>query len=120
MQEVKGRFHIHGDDGVPLGLCHAHHQTVLGNAGVVYQNIYAAEFLFNLGHNGLRLFEVGGIGGIGLHLVAEGGNLLHRFLGGFVNHKVGEGDIGPFRGKLKRNGLTDSACCARNERYFSV
>ena len=120
VQEVEGRFHIHGYNCVPLGFCHSHHQAVLGDTGVIDQDIDVAELLLNLGHHGLRFLEVGGVGGIGLHLVAESGNLCHRLLGRFVDDQVCEGDIRPFSGKFKGNGFADSACGARDERYFSV
>ena len=120
MQEVEGALHVHVNDGVPLLLAHAHDQTVFGDTGVVYQDINAAKLFLNLGHYRLGLLKIGGVGGIGLHFVAEGGNLGNRLLGGFVDNQVRKGYIGPFRGKLKGNGLTDSAGCARNERYFSV
>ena len=38
----------------------------------------------------------------------------------FVDDQVCEGDIRPFSGKFKGNGFADSACGARDERYFSV
>ena len=65
VDEVEGALEIDGDDGVPLLLGHAHHETVLGDAGVVDKNVDVAEVFVDFLHDGFRFGEVGGIAGIG-------------------------------------------------------
>ena len=71
-------------------------------------------------HDGLRLVKKGRIGGIALHAMAEGRNLVYRFLRRLVDDQVGEGDIGPFLGKFERDGLANPAGRSGNEGHFSV
>ena len=70
-------------------------------------------------YDGLRFLEIGRIGGIAFHLVAEGGNFVDGLLGRFVDHQVGKGDVGAFGCEFQGNGFADSPRCARNQGNFS-
>ncbi len=118
MQEVEGRFHVHGNDGIPLLLAHAHHKAVFGDTGVVHEDIDAAEVLHNLVHDGLGSFELGGVGGIGLHGYAEGFQFLDRFLSGFIDNEVGESDVGAFGGIFEGNGFANTPGGTGNEGHL--
>ena len=119
MQEVERTLHIDVDDGIPLGLAHAHDQAVFGDAGVVHQDVDAAEIGYNLLYHGLGSLEVGGVGGIGAHLHAEGFQLFHRLLGGFVDDQVRKGDVGALGGIFKGDGFADAPGGTRNEGHLS-
>ena len=116
MDEVKGRLQIDGNHGIPLLLGHAQHQSVLGDAGVVHQNINGAKLFLDGLHHFLGLREVGSVGGIALSLDALGSNL---FLGLFVNFEVGERNVGSLLGKFQRDSFSDTACCTSNQYSLS-
>ena len=59
--EVEGTLKVDVDHGIPLGLCHTHHQAVFCNACIVDENIYGTEVGENLSHDFFCLIEVGGI-----------------------------------------------------------
>ena len=48
VSEVEGGFEIDVDDGVPLRFCHAEHEAVFRDAGVVDQNIDLTEIFVHL------------------------------------------------------------------------
>ena len=113
MDEVEGALEIDGDDGVPLLLGHAHHETVLGDAGVVDKNVDVAEVFVDFLHDGFRFGEVGGIAGIGAAGDAYG---FYFFTRGFetgghvvVEYEVCECNVSAFAGKLEGEGLADTA-----------
>ena len=93
--------------------------AVLGDAGVVDENVDATEVLDNLCHNFLGLVEVGGVGGIALALHAEGGDFGLGGLAVFVYYEVGECDIGTLLREAQSDGATDAACGAGDEGGFS-
>jgi len=117
MDEVEGRLQVDGNHGVPLLLAHAEHQAVLGDAGVVDQNVDGAELLLHLRHHLLRLLEVSSVRGIALGLHAQGGNLV---LGLSIHFQIGERDVSAFSGELQGNGLANAACCASNQRSLTT
>ena len=68
-----------------------------------------SEFLEDFLDDGVRLVEVGGVGGVTLDFVPEGGDFSDGFLGGLVDDEVGEGDVGAFGGEFQCDGLADAA-----------
>ena len=116
MDEVKGRLQVDGNHGIPLLLRHAQHQAVLGDAGIVDEDVDAAKLFLHLLHHFLRLSEVSGIRGIALGLHALGGNLL---LGFFIDFEVGECHVGSFLGKLQCDSFSDTACCTSDQRSLT-
>ena len=119
MDEVERRLEIHRQHGVPLGLGHAHHQTVLRDSGVVHQDVNAAELLDDLLDDLVGLFEIGGIRGVTLGLDAECGNLGLGGLSVLIDGQIGEGDVGTLLGELQRDGLADTAGGTRYDGNFS-
>ena len=119
MDEVERRLEVHGQHGVPLGFAHAHHQAVLGDAGVVHENIDAAEILDDLFDDLVRLFEIRRVRRIALGLDAQRRDL---GFGGFavvVDHEVGERHVGALLGEFECDGLADTAGRARDDSPFT-
>ena len=119
VDEVEGRFEVHGDNRVPLGLAHPHHEAVLGDAGVVDEDVDAAEVLEDLLDDGVRLVEVGRVGGVTLDLMPESGDLGDGLLGRFVDDKIGEGDVRAFFCEFECDGLSDASCSAGDQGHLS-
>ena len=72
------------------------------------------EFLEDFLDDGVRLVEVGGVGGVTLDFVPEGGDFSDGFLGGFVDDEVGEGDVGAFLREFQCDGLVMRATFPSN------
>ena len=85
-----------------LKLCfaHAHHQAVFGDAGIIDQNVDAAEILHDLVDHFVRIFKVGGVRGVSFGFYAQGVQLLLRLLAVFVDRQIGERDVGSLFCKL--------------------
>ena len=116
VDEVEGRLQVDGDDGIPLLFAHAQHQSVLGDAGVVDEDVDASEVFFHLLDHLFRLGEVGSIAGVALGLDAK---RFYLSLCLFVDGEVGECDVSPFLGESQRDSFSDTACCTRDECGFS-
>ena len=113
---VIGRLEVDVDDGVPLGLLHAQHEAVAGDARVVDQDVDAAEIGHDPLHRRMRLRKIGGIGLISLDLDAKRLQLLD---GIFDDLDIRECDGRPFGGEFQGDGFADAPGCARNQRNFS-
>ena len=90
MNEVESGFEIDTDHGVPLLLGHPEHETILGNASVVDEDVNPSEICDDLLDDSVGLLEVCRVGSITLHLVAECLKFLYRFFSCFIDHEVGE------------------------------
>lgn len=123
MDEVEGRLQVDVEDGIPLCLRHAEHQAVLGDSGIVDEDVDAAEVGVDLLHDGLGLGKVGGIARIGAAGDAQGLDLLACGLKAgshvVVEDKVGECDVSALAGELHRHGLANTTGCTRNQCCFS-
>ena len=108
------------EERVPLRLAHPEDEAVLGDAGVIDQDVDVSEFLEDLLDDGVRLVEVGGVRSVTLDFVPEGGDFSDGFLGGLVDDEVGEGDVGAFGGEFQCDGLADAARGAGDEGHLSV
>ncbi len=117
--EVESALEVNGYHGVPLLLGHAHHETVLGDSGVVHQNVDTAEVLFHLVDHFLCLLEICGIGGISFCLHAHGCDFCFGFLAGLVDVEVGESYVGSLGGETQGKSLADAAGGAGDEGCFS-
>ena len=84
VDEVEGALEVHGDDRVPLRLAHPQDEAVLGDAGVVDQDVDVSEFLEDFLDDGVRLVEVGRVGGVALDFMSIGGDFGDGLLGRFV------------------------------------
>ena len=119
MQEIEGALHVHGNHGVPLAFAHAHHQAVLGDTGIIDQNVDTAEIGHHLRHHLLRLSKVRRVGGIALHGHAESFQLRNGLLCSLVDFQVCKSNGGTLGCIFQGNGLADSPCSARNEGDFT-
>ena len=109
VDEVESRFQVHCNHCIPLLFGHTEHQSVLGDAGIVHQNVNRAKLLLHGFHHLLSLCKVGSVAGVALSLHALGCNLLFGFL---VNCQVGESHVGSLLGKLQCDSFSDTACRA--------
>ena len=109
VDKVEGALEVDCDYGIPLGLGHTHHQTVLCDTGVVDQDVDTAEVLDNLLDNLLGLSKVSGIGSVTLDLDAQGGDFFLGLLAVLVDYQVSECDVGALLRKAHGQSLTDSA-----------
>ena len=57
MNKVESRLQVYSNNCIPLGFAHTHHQAVLSDTCVVYQNIYRTEFFLNLSYYVSSVFE---------------------------------------------------------------
>ena len=108
----EGRGEVDGDDVVPLIVLHHHEQVVLGEAGVVDEDVEPAELgdrlVDQLGH--LRL--VAEVAGADVHARAElGGQLLE-----LVDLAPGDGDRRPLLVQRAGDAAADAAGCAGDQR----
>ena len=74
----------------------------------------------NLVHDIVSLLEARGVGGVCLHLVAEGLDVFHSLFSCFIDDEVSESHIGSLGSEFHGDGLADSSCGARYEGYLSV
>ena len=68
MDIVERRLEVDIDDGVPLGLLHAEHEPVTGDAGVVDKDVDMAEIRVDFLHGSLSVGEVCRVGRVCLYL----------------------------------------------------
>ena len=112
MDEVEGRFEVHADDGIPLLFGHAKHEAVLGDAGIVDEDVDGAEVFLHLLHQGFRFREVGGVRSVALTFNTEGFDLSLCL---FVDSEIGECDVSAFGGVTEGDGLANASCCTCDE-----
>ncbi len=77
------------------------------------------KFFLYLCYDFFGLVEAGGIAGVALGLNAQSGDFALGLLAVVVDNEVGECDVGTLGGKLQSYCLAYSACCTRDECYFS-
>ena len=119
MDKVERALEVNGDDGVPLLLGHAQHESVLSDTGVVDQDIDFAKLLLDLLDHFFGLRKVGSVAGISLGLHAQGSDFLLGLLAVLVDDEVGECDISAFAGILQGNSLANSTCGTSDKCHFS-
>ena len=119
VNEVESRFQIDVQHGVPLRFAHAHHQAVFGDAGIIDQNVDAAEILHDLVDHFVRIFKVGGVRSVSFGFYAQGVQLLLRLLAVFVDRQIGERDVGSLFCKLNGDRFADAPGCAGYDGHFS-
>ena len=123
MYEVECTLQVDIDDCIPLGLCHAQHESVLGDACIVDQYVYATEVLAYLLHYVLCFSKVCCVSCIGTACHSHGFYLLAC---GFqssshvvVENQVGECNVGTFRCELQGDSLSDTSCRTCNQSGLS-
>ena len=107
--EVEGTLEIGVENGVPILRCHAHEEVVLGDPGVVHQDIGAAEvrhdLLTHLLH-GVEISDIDGVGlgGSGADCLKSGGDL-----GGVGLAAADDSHLGTRLDEIPGDGFTDAA-----------
>ena len=97
---------------VPVGVGHAHEQAVLGDAGIVDEDVDAFELGFRLLAERLDLVAVRQIGREQFYAVAEfGGQRLQ-----LLDARAVQADDGALRVQHAGDRLADAAGCAGDER----
>ena len=122
MDEVEGALEVHGDDSVPLCLSHAQHQSVLGDTGVVDQNLHRAKVCDNLLHGSLGLRKVSSVAGVALGLHTQRVELTLGLQTAvlLVDSEVGEGDVSTFLSETQGNSLADTTGSTGDERGLTL
>ena len=119
MDKVECRLQVDSDNGIPLSLGHAHHQSVFGDTGIVDQHVNRAEIRLYLIDNLFCLGKVSGIAGISLGLHAESLDFCFCSLSVLIDNEVGKGNVCALLGKFQRDSFTDTACCTCNQCSFT-
>ena len=120
VDKVECRLEVDGDHGIPLLLGHTHHQTVLGDTGVVDEDIDTAEIFHHLLHYLVSLLKICCVGSVALAFHTESGNLFLGLLSILVDYEICECDICAFSGKLEGNGFTDASGSSCDESCFTL
>ena len=118
---------VHPDDRVPLLLGGVHQHPVADEAGVVDQDVEAAEGVDRLLHHRRRLLEVGDVGAVGHRLAAERLDLGHHLVGhlgggaltGAGGAEVVDDDLRALAGQLEGVRAADAAARAGDDRDAS-
>jgi len=103
------------DHEVPVLALHAHDELVAGDAGVVDQDLQAAELGGDVLYGLLDAFFVGDVHLEAGGLATGGGNFFDHG-GQLVFHDVGHGDRGAGLGQRQGNGAADALRRAGDER----
>ena len=61
MNEVERRLQVYGNHGIPLLFCHAEHEPIFGDTGIVDQNVDAAKLFLHFVYDLLCFGKVGRI-----------------------------------------------------------
>src|SRR5690606_35195637 len=85
------------------------------DAGVVDQDVQAAQVAHGLFDGGAHLLVVGGVGRIGVGAPARPAQFRHQLLGALGRADVGNGDIGAAGGQVARDGRADTPAAAGNK-----
>ena len=103
------RADVHGEQGIDIGKALLGDEPAAGDAGIVHEDVEAAEAVRRFVDRALHRRR---IGAVGLDRDAAPTHGLDRahYLGGAVGGAlVGDGDIRPLVGERQRNGGTDAA-----------
>ena len=100
VDEVECALQVHVQNGIPLSLAHTEHKAILGDTGIVYENVDGAEVCMYLLYYSLCLGKICSVAGISQTLYAQSLNLLacslKTCLHVIIENKVGEGDVCAF------------------------
>ena len=103
---------------VPLGFGHAFDGGVVGDAGVVDEDVQVAEVFQHLGHKLLAVVQMGDVDGISFGLDAEVGQFFFDGNHVFVAAAPAKSDVTALLGETEGNGATDAACGTGYNGYF--
>ena len=115
--EEEGALEIDVQHGVPVRFAHAHEQAVLGDAGVVDQDVHFAGRRDDLVRRRLHARGLRDVGAKAPRLATECLGLLHGFRAEF-GLQIDAGDIRAGGSQFQGNGLADTAAGARHNRYL--
>lgn len=90
------------------------------DAGVVDQDIEAAQVGGGPGHGLADLPGIGRVGGVGVGAPPGGAQFFHQRVGLVSGADVGQRDVRAVGGQAARDGRADAAACAGDESNFSV
>ena len=107
------------DHGIPLVFAHAHQQSVAGNAGVVDQDVDAAEILDDLVHECLRLVEIRSVRAVAFGADAFPGQFGFEGLSFFYRRKVRKCNGSSLSGERLGDAPADAARSPRDEGDFA-
>ena len=119
----KRAFEVHVDDAVEVFLLHAHHQPVVGDAGVVHQHIKAAKRLMSRGNKRAGLIGIAHAGRYGKRLHAV---LRRKLIGVFLQRgeaafaRAVQAHVVAGLRKLAGNGQPDASRRAGDQRTFAL
>ena len=110
---------VGGDNGIPVALLHAHEQTVLGDAGVVDQNVNGGVFSQDVLDAGFHGGGIGHIAGECLAAIGEFGidGLCSAAAGGGVAGN--KDDLGTLCSKAAGNGLANATAGSGHNSGFT-
>ena len=115
--EQERALEIDVQHGVPVRFAHAHEPAVLGDAGVVDQDVHFAGRRDDLVPRRLHARGVSDVGANAPRLATECLGLLHGF-SAELGLQIDAGDIRPGSSEFQGNGLADTAAGARHYRYL--
>ena len=113
LAEEEGGLEVGVDHRVPILLGKVDAVGAADDAGIIDEDVEAAELLQRLVDHALHRFDGGEVGGDDLRLAAERADLLHRFLGG---RAADGGDVGAGGGERQRDRLADAGIGAGDDR----
>ena len=123
MGEVEGALEVDVDDGIPLLFGHAEHESVLGDACVVDEDVDGSEVFLYFLYDFFCGVEVGGVACIGAAGDAHGFYLpacgLESGCHVVVKDEVCECYVCAFGGELQGDGFANAPGCTRDECGFS-
>ena len=115
--EEEGALEVDVQHRVPVRLAHAHEQAVLGDAGVVDQDVHLAGGRQDLLRGGLHAGGLGDVGGEGPGLAPQRLGLLHGF-GAELELQIHAGNVRAGGSEFQGDGLADAAAGAGHHRYL--
>ena len=101
-----------------MGFSHAFDGSVVGDAGIVDEDVDVSEFLECVGNKVEGALFVGDVNRVSFSFDPEGSELLFD---GFHLRAAGsttEGDVASFLSKADGDGTPDAASCASDDCYF--
>ena len=113
--EIEGALEVRLEHGVPIAARHAHREGVAGDAGVVHEDVAAAEVGEDLVAGFLHRIEVGHIDRVGFRRTRGGGVDIGCDFCGVCLRAADDGDFGAFGGEGFCDGFADAAAGARDD-----
>ena len=119
VDKVESRLQVYANHSVPLLFGHAEHQTVLRNAGIVYQHVDRTEVFMHLLHHLGSLSKVSSIRSVSKTLHALSFDFLTSSFAVFVNYQISESNVSAFFCEFQRDSLADTTGSTRYQGSFT-